>query len=338
MRPATGLEGRAMNLRFGGNSRAEAQRRRGFFWQALCAAVLLAVGCSEGRTPEQAQDQVPEQVDEQPAGETPACVRQCAGRQCGEDGCGGLCGECASGETCSQTGRCTAEVAGGCSDTCEDLGYECGEVCGEVCGVCGGGLFCDDGLCVCKPTCTAAGCGGDDGCGGACGPCPTAQSCEGCPLILSVVDRELGPDGLSALTLAVDFAASEPAPAPAMADLRLAVEGGVRLERVGITPSLLAAGKTLLRHPYTGKRFQVDQNGVHRFVLISSSGKRETKIPTGRWLLLRFVFEEPQAGSAAPAVFSLVQREDVFAPAAADLALQSEGYDGRVVVWREVAP
>ena len=143
---------------------------------------------------------------------------------------------------------------------------------------------------------------------------------------------------IQSLTLAVDFTPTGSMPAPALADLRLAVEGGVRLERIGITPDLLDAGKTLLRHPYTGKRYQLDRNGVHRFVLISSTGKRETKIPTGRWLLLRFAFDEPQAGSTAPAVFSLVQREDVFAPAAADLALQSEGYSGRVVVWREVAP
>jgi len=301
-------------------------------------AVLLALGCNEGRTPGTTPEEAPEEAQEVVPGEVPGCERECDGRQCGEDACGGLCGECASGEVCSADGRCTAEVAGGCSDTCEGLGYECGEVCGEACGACGGGLVCDDGACVCEPSCSAGGCGGHDGCGGTCGPCPSAQSCEGCALILSVVDRQESPAGPSSVTLAVDFAPTESSPAPALADLRLAVEGGVRLERVGITPDLLNAGKTLLRHPYTGKRYQVDQNGVHRFVLISSTGRRETKIPTGRWLLLRFAFDEPQAGSTAPAVFSLVQREELFAPAAADLALQSEGYDGRVVVWREVQP
>jgi len=37
------------------------------------------------------------------------CEPQCAGRECGADGCGGLCGECAPGETCDNRGLCGCE-------------------------------------------------------------------------------------------------------------------------------------------------------------------------------------------------------------------------------------
>lgn len=38
-----------------------------------------------------------------------ACVPQCAGRQCGSDGCGGVCGSCASG-VCNGLGTCEPEA------------------------------------------------------------------------------------------------------------------------------------------------------------------------------------------------------------------------------------
>lgn len=52
-----------------------------------------------------------------------ACVRQCNGRVCGSDGCGGRCGECAPGAACTADGRCEAnidvvEVAAGRGHTC----------------------------------------------------------------------------------------------------------------------------------------------------------------------------------------------------------------------------
>ncbi|MBX7098744.1 MAG: hypothetical protein K1X89_13635 [Myxococcaceae bacterium] len=45
----------------------------------------------------------------------PACVPSCAGRTCGDDGCGGTCGTCASGQ-CAPNGTCT-------SWTVEDVCY-----------------------------------------------------------------------------------------------------------------------------------------------------------------------------------------------------------------------
>ncbi len=56
----------------------------------------------------------------------------CAGKQCGEDGCGGSCGTCAAGLTC-QSGACVA-----CTPSCE--GKTCGDDgCGGSCGTCGDG-------------------------------------------------------------------------------------------------------------------------------------------------------------------------------------------------------
>ncbi|MBM4370871.1 MAG: hypothetical protein FJ098_04410 [Deltaproteobacteria bacterium] len=94
----------------------------------------------------------------------------CTGRVCGDDGCGGSCGECKGGEVCSADGTCVPE--GTCLPDCE--GRACGsDGCDGSCGECGDGETCDDGACVeaaCVPDCTGRECG-DDGCGGDCGLC-----------------------------------------------------------------------------------------------------------------------------------------------------------------------
>ena len=38
-----------------------------------------------------------------------ACVPDCSGRECGDDGCGGVCGECRGGDVC-EDGLCTRNV------------------------------------------------------------------------------------------------------------------------------------------------------------------------------------------------------------------------------------
>ncbi|MGC4113702.1 MAG: NBR1-Ig-like domain-containing protein [Myxococcales bacterium] len=37
-----------------------------------------------------------------------ACTKQCTGKDCGPDGCGGQCGTCSSGMSCGQDGKCAA--------------------------------------------------------------------------------------------------------------------------------------------------------------------------------------------------------------------------------------
>ena len=64
-----------------------------------------------------------------------ACKPQCAGRLCGDDGCGGTCGLCATGQYCTLEGIC---------DACSCAGRQCGDDgCGTACGNCAAGRFCD---------------------------------------------------------------------------------------------------------------------------------------------------------------------------------------------------
>ena len=123
-----------------------------------------------------------------------ACTPQCTGKMCGSDGCGGTCGTCAMGQSCSLTSQCA------CVPSC--AGKQCGaDGCGATCGTCAGGNICTAaGACSCVPTCSGRVCG-SDGCGGTCGPgCPSGQSCNNglgaCVAGLNPCEGlECGPDG-----------------------------------------------------------------------------------------------------------------------------------------------
>ncbi len=95
------------------------------------------------------------------------CAPQCAGIECGDDGCGGVCGTCPGG-TCFD-GTC-------CFPQCE--GKACGaDGCGGQCGECPQYDKCVNGACeVCVPDCTDKNCG-TDGCGGSCGDCEFGDYC-----------------------------------------------------------------------------------------------------------------------------------------------------------------
>ena len=96
------------------------------------------------------------------------CVPDCAGMECGDDGCGGVCGECPTAAPVCQDGICAIA----CTPLCD--GKECGDDgCWGSCGTCPQAApLCQDGSC-CAPDCMGKECG-DDGCGGACGACPEA--------------------------------------------------------------------------------------------------------------------------------------------------------------------
>lgn len=68
----------------------------------------------------------------------PGCVPQCKGRQCGDDRCGGSCGDCGKGWTCNAA-----------TSLCE----------------------------TCQPNCTGKQCG-SDGCGRTCGTCASWETCN----------------------------------------------------------------------------------------------------------------------------------------------------------------
>ena len=129
------------------------------------------------------------------------CVPNCAGKECGGDGCGGKCGVCLGGWECEGS-QC---VPPPCQPNC--AGKDCGNGgCLEepdACGVCPGDHLCNVfGKCYpppCEPDCTGVECG-SDGCGGSCGVCPENTGCvdgacvEGV-CVPSCDKKECGPDG-----------------------------------------------------------------------------------------------------------------------------------------------
>jgi hypothetical protein len=126
----------------------------------------------------------------------------CNGNKCGDDGCGGSCGTCAAGTTCSAgqcvcVPSCPANWCGpnGCGGSCGCPGdtdrcinnacctpscgkRQCGSNgCGGSCGECAPGQTCSStGICKCTPKCDGKSCG-DDGCGGVCGTCGAGSTC-----------------------------------------------------------------------------------------------------------------------------------------------------------------
>ncbi len=107
-----------------------------------------------------------------------ACTAVCDDRECGSDGCGGICGVCADTEVCTAKAQCVVREA--CVPDCSLR--DCGsDDCEGSCGVCLGSTpFCNLAIrrCVdCLPSCTNRVCGGD-GCGGICGQCEPGGRCD----------------------------------------------------------------------------------------------------------------------------------------------------------------
>jgi hypothetical protein len=120
------------------------------------------------------------------------CQPQCDGKECGEDGCGGSCGNCQGDELC-ESGLCI-----GCVPDCN--GKECGpNGCSGVCGQCAGNDVCGpELLCVpCVPDCTGKLCG-DDGCGGSCGDCGVdCDALSSGPFTLTKLDGPIASEDLA---------------------------------------------------------------------------------------------------------------------------------------------
>jgi len=118
------------------------------------------------------------------------CEPQCDGKECGDDGCYGSCGDCPPGFGCNADFQCEE---GFCDWEGEipDCYGNCGPEIWVGDGICDdGGDFggidfnCeefawDGGDCEpCVATCEGKACG-DDGCGGSCGGCPEGLFCAG---------------------------------------------------------------------------------------------------------------------------------------------------------------
>ena len=143
-----------------------------------------------------------------------SCVANCAGKSCGDDGCGGSCGTCDAGSTCD-AGTCTSSGAvpatcdeahglPGCCANGDVFWFEGGVLQGGT-GACGDqpcGWDTNNGYYACgfegadpsgkyplacfgtnpaPETCPACSCTGkacgDDGCGGSCGTCGGGDVC-----------------------------------------------------------------------------------------------------------------------------------------------------------------
>ena len=113
------------------------------------------------------------------------CVKQCkpscVNKDCGSDGCDGNCGKCKDGFYCNDFQKCAAEP---CEASCEDdegIPIECGDDgCGGSCGKCEENVACVKGVCTpgaCVPDCKGKECG-EDGCGWFCGFCPAGNLCQ----------------------------------------------------------------------------------------------------------------------------------------------------------------
>jgi hypothetical protein len=143
------------------------------------------------------------------------CEPECDDKECGPDGCGGMCGKCAIGMTCNDSGKCDAEPGLGCAEIWEcvldcDGVLNCVGQCQEegspsaveqfhnlfLCVMQACGPFGGDSDCwlkavqqqcqgqlvectgeVCEPDCGGKECG-PDGCGGLCGKCPDGLECD----------------------------------------------------------------------------------------------------------------------------------------------------------------
>jgi hypothetical protein len=103
----------------------------------------------------------------------PDCEPDCSDERCGDDGCGGSCGECEDGQVCEDA-VCVPEDLPVCGDEVCDDTEDCGS-CLADCG-CGCGEECLSGACT-FTACHGLVCG-DDGCGGSCGQCLVGERCE----------------------------------------------------------------------------------------------------------------------------------------------------------------
>jgi len=133
-----------------------------------------------------------------------ACVPDCDGKQCGDDGCGGSCGQCPFPQKCVG-GQClppdcldTAELDGGFTKACAGEEDCITDICipipqgGSICTCfcvddCPPGFECKaivlnvDVVYVCVPECQPACIGmqcGPDGCGDVCGQCEEGYECQ----------------------------------------------------------------------------------------------------------------------------------------------------------------
>lgn len=113
--------------------------------------------------------------------DAPVCIPECGGRVCGDDGCGGSCGTCASDEVCNSAGQCERETIS-CGTNFYETSGECTS-CPAGCTSPSGSTSIDDCSCPTQPQCpsgtTADRAGCSEGCSnGVCLQTATAGDTE----------------------------------------------------------------------------------------------------------------------------------------------------------------
>ncbi|MEW5850751.1 MAG: hypothetical protein AB2A00_18330 [Myxococcota bacterium] len=219
-----------------------------------------------------------------------------------------------------------------CTDTCESLGMQCGSVCGQDCGTCGQDeagheLSCVRGRCHCVPQCGAESCGRDDGCGYTC-PCPGDVSCADCALRLVKVSQRTENGVVEQVTVAVE-STSALVVKPRLADLHIAVDQPMTLERVQLGAALGSARKLLHRFTGTNLPYQQQPDGSWRIMVMP--GPRNAEVEAGQWLVLTFT-RQPGSQQQGPVSFRLLRHDEVLAPGAANQSLQATAYDSPLAV------
>jgi hypothetical protein len=137
-----------------------------------------------------------------------ACQSQCQGKQCGDDGCGGVCGGCEDNQVCAVETCCLPEPVGNtCQGRCGTFTNNCGQ--SVPCSACGTGHQClSNGSCAlpcpaetCNNgcVCSFANTEGETLCSRASNSCATTpQVCSAtaeCPLGQHCAPTGCGPGG-----------------------------------------------------------------------------------------------------------------------------------------------
>ncbi|MBM4395068.1 MAG: hypothetical protein FJ087_05205 [Deltaproteobacteria bacterium] len=109
-------------------------------WNGAVGALDCGTTC--GWDPDASEYACDTEGGSEPTGKYPkecdfVCKPQCAGAECGSDGCGGSCGTCGAGQVCTD-GTC-------CTPSCPSGDWSCGaDGCGGSCGDCPDGFWCTD--------------------------------------------------------------------------------------------------------------------------------------------------------------------------------------------------
>lgn len=159
------------------------------------------------------------------------------------------------------------------------------------------------------------------------GSCQEARSCSDCPLTLRLVSKKLVAGKLREVTLAVDFAPAETEPKPRLADFRIRASRLALVRGARPGPALAQAHKDLLKFEPWQEPWRHRPDGSYQFVVYEATNTE--LVGEGRVLEMTLSLDE-----WGPVKFALQRREQTFAPAEADSALQSSSYENEVIVTR----